>query len=180
MLHIRPMKPAQSQAEGGGPAPKSMNQHASSASKADDVDQRRQEDAELVKRLQAGDQAAFRKLFERYQRRAYAVAFGVVKNQHDALDVVQEAFIKVHKHIGTFQGTSSFYTWLYRIVMNLAIDHVRRRHKITEVDDTMKKDDVVVGDGSMVPREVDETSDELPPGTRRLLILRKNSPRRLR
>ena len=150
MLHIRPMKPAQSQAEGGGPAPKSMNQHASSASKADDVDQRRQEDAELVKRLQAGDQAAFRKLFERYQRRAYAVAFGVVKNQHDALDVVQEAFIKVHKHIGTFQGTSSFYTWLYRIVMNLAIDHVRRRHKITEVDDISSVAVAVSGTGFKV------------------------------
>lgn len=190
MLHIRPMKPAQSQAEGGGPAPKSMNEHASSASKADDVDQRRQEDAELVKRLQAGDQAAFRKLFERYQRRAYAVAFGVVKNQHDALDVVQEAFIKVHKHIGTFQGTSSFYTWLYRIVMNLAIDHVRRRRKITEFDDTIKKDDVVVGDGSMVPRVVNENPsknvvrqelsvkleaalDTLPPYHRAVILLRE-------
>jgi RNA polymerase sigma-70 factor (ECF subfamily) len=148
------MKPAQSQAEGAASAPKSMNEQASATSKAAEVD-RRHEDAELVRRLQAGDQAAFRSLFERYNRRAYAVAVGVVKNQDDALDVVQEAFIKVHKHIGTFQGTSSFYTWLYRIVMNLAIDQVRRRRRVTEFDETIRKDDATA-DGTMLPRVVNE------------------------
>ena len=52
-----------------------------------------------------------------------------------ALDVVQDAFIKVHKHLGNFKGNASFYTWLYRIVMNLAIDHVRKARKITNFDD---------------------------------------------
>jgi RNA polymerase sigma-70 factor (ECF subfamily) len=108
-------------------------------------------DMELVERVRNGDPAAFRTLFDNYHRRAFAVALGVVKNPDDARDVMQEAFIKVHKHIGSFQGTSSFYTWLYRIVMNLAIDHVRRARKVVEFDDTVRKDDVA-GDGATVPR----------------------------
>jgi len=98
------------------------------------IDAERERDRELVSRAQAGDRAAFRELFDRYHRRAFAVALGVVKNQEDALDVVQEAFVKVHKHIENFQGTSSFYTWLYRIVMNLSIDHVRRSKKARDMD----------------------------------------------
>jgi RNA polymerase sigma-70 factor (ECF subfamily) len=117
----------------------------------------REIDRQLVDRAQRGDQAAFRKLFDRYQRRAFAVALGVVKNPQDAHDVVQEAFIKVHRHLGSFQGTSSFYTWLYRILMNLAIDHVRK-HKNREVafDDGVGRDaSEVDGDGGMLPRILD-------------------------
>jgi RNA polymerase sigma-70 factor, ECF subfamily len=87
----------------------------------------RERDRELVRRVQEGDQRAFRELYDRYQKRAQAVAYGVLKNRHDAADVVQESFVKVHKHLGAFQGSSSFYTWLYRIVMNLAIDQLRRK-----------------------------------------------------
>ncbi len=92
------------------------------------------DDNELVKRAQRGDEAAFRQLFERHHRRAYAVAIGVVRNPEDALDVVQDAFIKAHRHLAKFQGTSSFYTWLYRIVTNLAIDHLRKRRRVKQVD----------------------------------------------
>ena len=114
-------------------------------------------DRQLVERAQRGDAAAFRQLFDRYQRRAVAVALGVVKNKQDALDVVQEAFIKVHRHLGNFQGTSSFYTWLYRILMNLAIDHVRK-HKNREVDFDDRVGRAagdVDGDGTMLPRILD-------------------------
>ena len=149
------MKPAQGQARAADDAGKSLNRQASTASKAELEVAVRHDDVELVKRLQAGDQTAFRELFERYNRRVFAVAFGVVKNQEDALDVVQEAFIKVHKHIGGFQGTSSFYTWLYRIAMNLAIDHVRRRRKVVEFDETIKKEDAS-GDGTLLPRLANE------------------------
>jgi RNA polymerase sigma-70 factor (ECF subfamily) len=116
------------------------------------------DDRELVRRVQGGDPAAFRVLFERYHRRAYAVAYGVVKNKQDALDVVQDGFVKVHKHIGTFQGTSSFYTWLYRIMMNLAIDHVRRRRnqRGLEYDDRVGRDEEdIAGDGALLPRMMD-------------------------
>lgn len=118
----------------------------------------REHDKELVRRVQDGDRAAFRELFDRYHRRAFAVAFGVVKNKQDALDIVQDAFIKVHKHIQNFQGSSSFYTWLYRIVMNLAIDHVRRAKKGRDLDydDKVRRDDSdVAGDGAILPTILD-------------------------
>jgi RNA polymerase sigma-70 factor (ECF subfamily) len=73
-------------------------------------------------------------LFDKYHRRAFAVAMGVVKNEHDALDAVQEAFVKVHRNIHKFEGSSSFYTWLYRIVMNVSIDHVRRTNRLKSLD----------------------------------------------
>jgi RNA polymerase sigma-70 factor (ECF subfamily) len=116
------------------------------------------DDRELVRRVQGGEQQAFRILFERYHRRAYAVAYGVVKNKQDALDVVQDAFVKVHRYIDSFQGGSSFYTWLYRIVMNLSIDHIRRRRnaKGMEYDDAVgRDDDDVAGDGALLPRILD-------------------------
>ncbi|HVZ35643.1 MAG TPA: sigma-70 family RNA polymerase sigma factor [Polyangiaceae bacterium] len=85
------------------------------------------DDLALVRRAQQGDKTVFKVLFERYHRRVYALALAVLKSPQDAHDVVQEAFIKVHRHLPDFQGTSSFYTWLYRISMNLAIDQHRRR-----------------------------------------------------
>ena len=101
------------------------------------------DDEVLVQRAQDGDRRAFKVLMERYQRRVYAVAFGFLRNQEDALDVVQEAFIKVHRYIGKFQGNSGFYTWLYRIVANLCIDHLRRakRHRDVEFDDRIRHDE---------------------------------------
>ena len=120
--------------------------------------QEREYDRKLVAGAQRGDAQAFRELYDRYHRRAFAVALGVVKNKQDALDVVQDAFIKVHKHIANFQGTASFYTWLYRIVMNLSIDHVRRGKKgrILDYDDKVGRDDEnVAGDGAILPTILD-------------------------
>jgi RNA polymerase sigma-70 factor, ECF subfamily len=108
-----------------------------------------------VDAARAGDRNAFRTLFERYQRRAYSLAYGVVRNPDDALDIVQDAFIKAHRYLDKFEGTSSFYTWLYRIVMNLAIDHIRktRRSKAVDFSDqTVKEDDSRVGEGDLIPR----------------------------
>ena len=85
------------------------------------------DDLTLVKRAQTGDQRAFRQLVERYQRKVYAVALGMVKDRQEALDVSQEAFVKVFKYLQHFKGDSSFYTWLYRITTNLCIDSMRRR-----------------------------------------------------
>jgi RNA polymerase sigma-70 factor (ECF subfamily) len=96
-------------------------------------------DRDLVARSQAGDPDAFRGIFERYRRRAYALAFGVVKNKDAALDVVQDAFLRAHRALGDFEGNASVYTWLYRIVMNTAIDHVRKegRRKSVDYDDAV-------------------------------------------
>ncbi len=121
---------------------------------SDDID-----DLELVERARSADEDAFRALFERYHRRAYSLALGVVRNRDDALDVVQEGFIKAHRHIDKFEGSSSFYTWLYRIVMNLAIDHIRRtkRARNVEWNDALgHADSDSVGDENLLPRVLDE------------------------
>jgi RNA polymerase sigma-70 factor (ECF subfamily) len=110
----------------------SVNKGGSLASEARDRDPA-DLDRELVEAARGGDREAFRTLFERYNRRAYALALGIVRQPDDALDVVQEAFIKAHKHLDRFEGTSSFYTWLYRIIMNLAIDLLRKRKRVTEL-----------------------------------------------
>ncbi len=86
-------------------------------------------DDELVKRIRAGDSSAFPQLVERYQRRVLQLALTFVRNEHDAQEVVQDAFLRVHLGLGGFRGTSSFYTWLYRIVVNLAIDAKRRPYR---------------------------------------------------
>ena len=137
-----------------------MNQPLSSASKSEEAREGSSSkgDHDLVRRVQAGDTAAFRALFDKYHRRAFAVAMGVVKNQDDALDAVQEAFVKVHKNIHKFQGSSSFYTWLYRIVMNVSIDHVRRtsRRKSLDFDErALHEESEVAGDGALVPSVTD-------------------------
>lgn len=87
------------------------------------------DDTILVERSQRGDQAAFRQLVERYQRKVYSLAYGMVHNPEDSLELAQEVFIKVHRYLGNFQGSSSFYTWLYRITMNVCIDFLRKERK---------------------------------------------------
>ena len=133
-----------------------MNQPLPSASKSEEPKDSSSSkgDHDLVRRVQAGDKAAFRALFDKYHRRAFAVAMGVVKNEDDALDAVQEAFVKVHKNIHKFQGSSSFYTWLYRIVMNVSIDHIRKttRRKSQDFDErALHEESAVAGDGALVP-----------------------------
>src|SRR5262249_52985111 len=101
-----------------------------------------EEDRELIVLAQKGDQSAFRRLVERHQRRAFAIAMGLVRDENDARELVQEAFLRVYKGLGSFQGGSSFFTWLYRIVTNLAIDLMRKPgRKDAELTDTQAADD---------------------------------------
>ena len=113
----------------------------------------RNEDWGLVERSQQGDQSAFAELVRRYQRKAYSLAFGMVHNADDARDVVQDAFVKVHRHLPNFKGDSSFYTWFYRIVVNVGIDHVRKhgRNQAVDYDDTVAHDADGPGDGELLP-----------------------------
>jgi RNA polymerase sigma-70 factor (ECF subfamily) len=90
----------------------------------------------LVEHARAGSAAAFETLMRRHERRAYAIALGLVKDENDAREVVQEAFLRVHRGLPQFQGTATFFTWLYRIVTNLSIDLMRRpqRHETDSLD----------------------------------------------
>jgi RNA polymerase sigma-70 factor (ECF subfamily) len=85
-----------------------------------------EEDRVLIDRAQAGDMSAFRRLVERHQRRAFAVALALVHDENDARELVQDAFLRAYKSLPAFQGGSSFFTWLYRIVTNLSIDLIRK------------------------------------------------------
>src|SRR5260221_13656972 len=85
-----------------------------------------EEDRALIQAAQTGDTAAFRRLVERHQRRAFSIAPGMVRDENDARDLVQEAFLRVYRGLDRFQGGSSFFTWFYRIVTNLAIDFMRK------------------------------------------------------
>ncbi|NVB83875.1 MAG: sigma-70 family RNA polymerase sigma factor [Kofleriaceae bacterium] len=149
------------------------------------------DDRELVEAARKGDRDAFRTLFERYHRRAYALAFGVLRHQDDALDVVQDAFIKAHKYLDKFEGNSSFYTWLYRIVMNLAIDHLRKHRRAKPVElDEQHLEEGGVGEESLLPKmlggnpgralmdkeiraRIDEALGELSENHRAVLVMRE-------
>jgi RNA polymerase sigma-70 factor (ECF subfamily) len=102
------------------------------------------DDLTLVKRVRNGDQRAFKLLVERYQRKVYAVALGMLKDKEEAMDVSQEAFVKVYKYLDHFKGDASFYTWLYRITANICIDVIRKRAgsggEHAEFDETMPMD----------------------------------------
>jgi RNA polymerase sigma-70 factor (ECF subfamily) len=82
---------------------------------------------ELVKRCQQGDTAAYDELVVRYRTRIFGMIYNMVHNEQDAWDLAQDSFIKAWKSIGRFRGKSSFYTWIYRIVMNVTIDWLRKK-----------------------------------------------------
>ena len=96
-----------------------------------------EEDRGLIARAQQNDMAAFRLLVERHQRRAFAIALSLVRDENDARELVQEAFLRVYRGLGSFQGGSSFFTWLYRIITNLSIDLIRKPgRQLGDLDDS--------------------------------------------
>src|SRR3954468_1265930 len=82
---------------------------------------------DLVKRCQAGDTEAFDQLVVRYRTRIFGMIYNMVHSEQDAWDLAQDSFVKAWKSIGRFRGKSSFYTWIYRIVMNVTIDWLRKK-----------------------------------------------------
>ncbi len=82
---------------------------------------------DLVKRCQAGETEAFDELVTRYRTRIFAMIYNMVHNEQDAWDLAQDSFVKAWKSIKRFRGKSSFYTWIYRIVMNVTIDWLRKK-----------------------------------------------------
>jgi RNA polymerase sigma-70 factor (ECF subfamily) len=86
-----------------------------------------QDDNALVERCRTGDIAAFEPLVEKYRQRVWRLALQLVRDREEAWDISQEAFIRAFQSLGSFRGQSAFYTWLFRIVVNLATDRVRQR-----------------------------------------------------
>ena len=108
---------------------------------------------DLVRRCQAGDTEAFDELVTRYRIRVFSMIYNMVHSEQDAWDLAQDSFLKAWKSIKRFRGRSSFYTWIYRIVMNVTIDWLRKKHVKgagTEFDDAIQL------------REVDPASKTVP------------------
>ena len=145
-------------------------------------------------RARKGDHEAFRLLVERYQGRAYALALRVLKDEELARDAVQEGFLKAYTNLAKFEGRSSFYTWLYRLVMNLCLDMKRRdrSHREVEWDETRSVDparapdaEALAGQGSGNPgpaqalerselrKRIAEAISQLPTDARETLLLRE-------
>jgi len=104
-------------------------------------------DALLVERALAGDADAFGQLFERRRQGLYLKAYSYLRSREDALDMVQEAFVRAWSALTTFRGESSFATWMGRIVTNLCIDRIRRPKTVSG-----GLDEEVVGEGRADPR----------------------------
>ena len=100
-------------------------------------------DGDLIRACQKGDEDAFAQLVARYQDKAFWVAYNLVGNAEDARDIGQEAFVRVFRALDRFDFNMSFYTWLYRIVTNLAIDRLRKTRKhppvaLNEIEDMLR------------------------------------------
>jgi RNA polymerase sigma-70 factor (ECF subfamily) len=146
-------------------------------------------DATLVERARDGDRDAFRQLVERYQAKVAALAVGMLRNRDDAMDVVQDTFAKAYQNLDRFKGDSSFYTWVYRIAMNLCIDQQRRDGKMPSVplESPDRPDEVVLpaGGGPRQDHPFERASDaqvaarirdaiaELTPEHRAVIVLRE-------
>lgn len=98
-------------------------------------------DSELIRAAQRGDRAAFETLVRQYDQAVLRLAYHLTGSEADAQDIFQEAFLKAFRHIGNFRFECSFYTWIYRIVTNLCLDHLRKRQ-------TRREDPHVLTDSS--------------------------------
>ncbi len=166
-----------------------LNPEADATSKAQDAARARQRDRDLIDRAAAGDLRAFEELVRHHQRRAHAVAYGIVRNPEDAREVAQDAFLRVHRHLKDFEGGASFSTWLYRIVYNLSIDLLRRRSpgRAIELEDHTDLDGApdewlpsrgesnpfAALDRTRLVEAMQRCLDELPPHHRTAILLRE-------
>lgn len=121
--------------------------------------QARAEDDRLVARALGGDAPAFEELYERHRNTVFRVAFGMTRNAEDALDVVQETFLKAHKSLSRFERRASVLTWLCQIAVHQAIDLSRRR----KVRHAESLDERLVADGAEGPQPGGSSHEVSPP-----------------
>ncbi len=95
-------------------------------------------DEVYLQKIKHGEPNAFSYFVRTYKEAAFGIAFSVLKNSHDAEDVVQEAFIKIYKNIAAFNASSKFSTWLYRIVVNEAYKKIKsdKKHLYSDISST--------------------------------------------
>lgn len=139
-----------------------------------------QTDVELIKTFQRGDVRGFNELVRRYQERVYWIARRIAGTHEDADDIVQEVFVRVYEKLKNFRGDSSFYTWLYRIAVNVALNTVQKKR----VKDFLQLDELfeeslpsdVQTDASVLAQEyqtiLERAIETLPPKQRAVFMMR--------
>jgi RNA polymerase sigma-70 factor (ECF subfamily) len=137
----------------------------------------RQPDVEVVQRVLAGETAAFELLVRQYQQEIYRLAYRMTRNAEDAKDLAQEAFVAAYRSLGSFRGQSRFSTWLYRIAMNLCLNHLKSaaRQDPSEVDGTLadqRADSLAALLSDERDRALAEAIEALPPQQKATLTLR--------
>ncbi len=101
----------------------------------------RLDDASLIREAQRGNRAAFEELVRHYDQAVLRLAMHLTGSEHEAQDVYQDAFLKAYRNIGSFRFECSFYTWIYRIVTNLCLDHLRKKNVRKEDSPTVVDQD---------------------------------------
>ncbi len=98
-------------------------------------------DRELVELFRTGDVAGFNELVRRYQEKVYWIARRVIGSHEEADDIVQDAFVRVYEGLKGFRGDANFYTWLYRIAMNLSLNALRKKRlkEIVPYDEVLEE-----------------------------------------
>ncbi len=121
-----------------------------------------------IARVQQGDAGAYDYLVSKYLRRVVSIAWGVVRNPHDAEDLAQEAFVKAYQNIGRFRAGEPFGPWIYRIVTNAALDAMKHRTKfkhetIGESEPAARRDDAALpAMSNQIAQRIDAAIEELP------------------
>jgi len=143
----------------------------------------RPSESRLVAAVVAGDTDAYGTLVERYQDRLYHALWGILGSPEDARDVVQEALVQAYLKLNSFRAESRFYTWLYRIAMNLALSYRRRKRSTMSLDQVRERtgsepaDRQVGPEGLALRQEQIErlwaALDRLPHQAREILVLRE-------
>lgn len=140
---------------------------------------------EWIQSFQAGDQQAFEELIRPHEKKVYNIALKLVKNEHDAYDLAQEALLKVYRALENFEYKSNFSTWLYRITYNTCLDFLRKEKKNWQVSlDDEKEDGVkleiedksptpeIAFEAKMTRQMISEAMDELDEVQRAVVVLR--------
>ncbi len=145
------------------------------------------DDAELIEQFQNGNTAVFDTLFTRYQKRTYRLVQRFVPNHEDALDITQDAFIRAYQGLSNFKSQCQFYSWLYRITVNLCIDFLRKKSRSeVMVYESEDSDELPMANfpdlRSVSPAKAAENKElrsqirkairQLPPKQRQIFILR--------
>lgn len=125
-------------------------------------------EARAIARVQQGQAEEYGYLVSKYLRRVVGIAYGVVRNAHDAEDLAQEAFVKAFQSIGRFRAGDSFGPWIYRIVTNTALDAMKHRNRfrhetIAETEPAARRDDATLpAMSNEIAQRIDAAIEELP------------------